>query len=297
VGRSRVRDARAARRAAASASVIAGAAMTMSGRAARKSAEMLIVPFADERDGSAVGGAGQRRRRGVGRRGQRLEQHARGVERDGVANVERGEKDLAAMASMHAANTSARTSAVEPAAGIGVERRDRDHRAGRRKSEALHRRHADTQPSEGSGPDDDREVRDVGERGAVLREKIEQFGGQALAVRARSVARHRMGGAVTHERDAARARCGIERQDEHPGMLYSELVGSAIARACARPFPRSDNSDFPINVQLAGAAPTPAMRQYLDVKRQHRDAIVLFRMGDFYEMFYEDALAARACSS
>ena len=37
------------------------------------------------------------------------------------------------------------------------------------------------------------------------------------------------------------------------------------------------------------------MRQYLDAKRQYRDAIVLFRMGDFYEMFYEDALtAARA---
>jgi DNA mismatch repair protein MutS len=34
------------------------------------------------------------------------------------------------------------------------------------------------------------------------------------------------------------------------------------------------------------------MRQYLDVKRQHRDAIVLFRMGDFYEMFYEDAVTA-----
>jgi DNA mismatch repair protein MutS len=34
------------------------------------------------------------------------------------------------------------------------------------------------------------------------------------------------------------------------------------------------------------------MRQYLDVKRQYRDAIVFFRMGDFYEMFYEDALAA-----
>ncbi|HEY7474244.1 MAG TPA: hypothetical protein VH679_04485, partial [Vicinamibacterales bacterium] len=40
---------------------------------------------------------------------------------------------------------------------------------------------------------------------------------------------------------------------------------------------------------------TPAMRQYLDVKRQYRDAIVFFRMGDFFEMFYEDALtAARA---
>src|SRR5690349_18833701 len=34
------------------------------------------------------------------------------------------------------------------------------------------------------------------------------------------------------------------------------------------------------------------MRQYLDAKRLHRDAIVFFRMGDFYEMFYEDALTA-----
>src|SRR5207248_10042477 len=43
------------------------------------------------------------------------------------------------------------------------------------------------------------------------------------------------------------------------------------------------------------ASVTPAMRQYLDAKQQHRDAILLFRMGDFYEMFYEDALvAARA---
>jgi DNA mismatch repair protein MutS len=43
------------------------------------------------------------------------------------------------------------------------------------------------------------------------------------------------------------------------------------------------------------ATVTPAMRQYLEAKRQHRDAIVFFRMGDFYEMFYEDALtAARA---
>src|SRR4051795_12299234 len=40
------------------------------------------------------------------------------------------------------------------------------------------------------------------------------------------------------------------------------------------------------------AVVTPAMRQYLDAKQQHRDAILLFRMGDFYEMFYEDALVA-----
>src|SRR5947207_9556614 len=43
------------------------------------------------------------------------------------------------------------------------------------------------------------------------------------------------------------------------------------------------------------ATATPAMRQYLDAKQRHREAILLFRMGDFYEMFYEDALvAARA---
>src|SRR5580765_2614104 len=43
------------------------------------------------------------------------------------------------------------------------------------------------------------------------------------------------------------------------------------------------------------ASATPAMRQYLDAKDQHRDSLLLFRMGDFYEIFYDDALvAARA---
>ena len=35
---------------------------------------------------------------------------------------------------------------------------------------------------------------------------------------------------------------------------------------------------------------TPAMQQYMDVKSENPDAIVLFRMGDFYEKFYDDAL-------
>ena len=39
---------------------------------------------------------------------------------------------------------------------------------------------------------------------------------------------------------------------------------------------------------------TPIRRQYLDIKRQHPDAIVFFRLGDFYETFDEDAhLVAR----
>jgi DNA mismatch repair protein MutS len=46
-------------------------------------------------------------------------------------------------------------------------------------------------------------------------------------------------------------------------------------------------------VNLAPLAPlTPMMRQYLDVKAQVPDAILLFRLGDFYEMFFDDALKA-----
>jgi DNA mismatch repair protein MutS len=37
---------------------------------------------------------------------------------------------------------------------------------------------------------------------------------------------------------------------------------------------------------------TPLMQQYQQIKSRHADAILMFRMGDFYEMFYEDAEVA-----
>src|SRR5258705_1189992 len=37
---------------------------------------------------------------------------------------------------------------------------------------------------------------------------------------------------------------------------------------------------------------TPMLRQYRSIKAQHPDAILLFRLGDFYEMFYDDAVLA-----
>ncbi len=37
---------------------------------------------------------------------------------------------------------------------------------------------------------------------------------------------------------------------------------------------------------------TPMMRHYLEVKQQHEDAILLYRLGDFYEMFFDDAVIA-----
>src|SRR6185436_3806467 len=45
----------------------------------------------------------------------------------------------------------------------------------------------------------------------------------------------------------------------------------------------------------ASGADTPVMKQYLTAKAAHPDALLFFRMGDFYELFFEDAVvAARA---
>ncbi len=40
------------------------------------------------------------------------------------------------------------------------------------------------------------------------------------------------------------------------------------------------------------AAPTPMMRQYLETKARYPDCMLFFRLGDFYELFFEDAVRA-----
>ena len=42
------------------------------------------------------------------------------------------------------------------------------------------------------------------------------------------------------------------------------------------------------------AAHTPMMQQYLRIKSQHPDSLLFYRMGDFYELFYDDARRAAA---
>ena len=37
---------------------------------------------------------------------------------------------------------------------------------------------------------------------------------------------------------------------------------------------------------------SPMMQQYLSIKEAHKDHILFFRLGDFYEMFFDDALLA-----
>ena len=37
---------------------------------------------------------------------------------------------------------------------------------------------------------------------------------------------------------------------------------------------------------------TPMMQQYLEVKEEYSDYILMYRLGDFYECFFEDAVIA-----
>src|SRR5579872_776029 len=43
---------------------------------------------------------------------------------------------------------------------------------------------------------------------------------------------------------------------------------------------------------MVSDATTPLMRQYNSVKQQVPNALLMFRLGDFYELFYEDAVVA-----
>ena len=54
------------------------------------------------------------------------------------------------------------------------------------------------------------------------------------------------------------------------------------------PIPSAETA-FP---DAAGAS--PVMAQFFDAKARQPDALVFFRMGDFYEMFFEDAVKAAA---
>src|ERR1700682_2278761 len=43
---------------------------------------------------------------------------------------------------------------------------------------------------------------------------------------------------------------------------------------------------------MASDAATPLMRQYNSIKQQVPNALLMFRLGDFYELFFEDAVVA-----
>lgn len=43
---------------------------------------------------------------------------------------------------------------------------------------------------------------------------------------------------------------------------------------------------------MAAANVTPMVQQYMAVKQEHQNELLFFRLGDFYEMFFDDAITA-----
>ena len=62
------------------------------------------------------------------------------------------------------------------------------------------------------------------------------------------------------------------------------------------PNPRSQSDEVPAAGWWAARAVggTPMFEQYVAVKQAHPDCLLFYRMGDFYELFFEDAEAAAA---
>ncbi len=59
--------------------------------------------------------------------------------------------------------------------------------------------------------------------------------------------------------------------------------------------PMTDASDEDgQSASISAAQLTPMMAQYMDVKQQYPDCLVFYRMGDFYELFFDDAVKASA---
>ena len=66
------------------------------------------------------------------------------------------------------------------------------------------------------------------------------------------------------------------------------------SRAMTRPIPKTPALRQPAPTPPRQPAPTPMMEQYLRIKAAHPDCLLFYRMGDFYEMFFDDAVAAAA---
>ncbi len=75
----------------------------------------------------------------------------------------------------------------------------------------------------------------------------------------------------------------VARRGREPGGRFRAAVRHSVSdRPCPMTRPR---------------ATTPMMEQYLGVKAKHPDTLLLYRMGDFYETFFEDAVTLSSESS
>jgi DNA mismatch repair protein MutS len=77
-------------------------------------------------------------------------------------------------------------------------------------------------------------------------------------------------------------KCRDDCKEKQGGAHGYQHIGRGAARI-------ADNGGFPMSPDSAS---TPLMRQYHAVKQQVPGALLMFRLGDFYELFFEDAVTA-----
>jgi DNA mismatch repair protein MutS len=68
-------------------------------------------------------------------------------------------------------------------------------------------------------------------------------------------------------------------------------AGAKVAASSPTPSPPARPPVEP-EAQPSPAGVTPSMAQFLEIKATHSDCLLFYRMGDFYELFFEDAIAA-----
>src|SRR6185312_5280943 len=78
----------------------------------------------------------------------------------------------------------------------------------------------------------------------------------------------------------------LPRMNESRAEVASSSAEADAGQAASRP-----NAAAAVGVEDIGTH-TPVMQQYLRIKAQYPDALLLYRMGDFYELFYDDARRA-----
>jgi DNA mismatch repair protein MutS len=77
------------------------------------------------------------------------------------------------------------------------------------------------------------------------------------------------------------------RDDLKGGRSKRTVARVAAAKALPTPEPATSSTQA-----ATGAGVTPSMAQFLEIKAAHPDCLLFYRMGDFYELFFEDAVTA-----
>jgi len=84
------------------------------------------------------------------------------------------------------------------------------------------------------------------------------------------------------------------KEQVSPEQTVVEDTQQVAAEETASPKPEAKRGKKKNKGAESKSAPklTPMMERFFEVKRQHPDSLLLFRMGDFYELFYDDAVIA-----